>query len=440
MKKDNQPEDIIRRLNSFDFLNNADEFRGRDIFTQNSPFRLQTKKLDEYKRNSNKEFNQTLKDKDNQHINVEDPTSREKEVNEKKIKTDANNISGINRVVNPDNIDKDKQLHDIYNTQHENLVRSFELLNKKKYMSRLSLDDDIIISDRLKSRQINGLLGNRTATQRNLQLLKPEENREPIKERDDENKINKHTIRLSINATHPTNRSLPLDKKPNDSLINIVHYEIQTVDDSEKVDLSKEIDNFLVIATTSTDNFKLISHKEAIMVYQKHNEKSPVVLVRCDATVKGNVETVFDAIFNLEKRSQWDTILSRLKIVKVFDECTDVMYSYLKTPPLVSNRDFLQKRSFRRNINGFDIVMAFVSYEDKDFPPVKGAIRANTLISGYAFEKLNESTTRLITISQTDIKGSIPTRIINRTAAKAPYDWVKRLEKAVNDIENGKLK
>lgn len=108
------------------------------------------------------------------------------------------------------------------------------------------------------------------------------------------------------------------------------------------------------------------------------------------------------------------------------------MYSYLKAPVFISDRDFVQKRTCYKNFGNIDFLIAFKSWEDVEVPPLKNVIRANTIISGYVIRALNPNQCVLTVVSQTDIKGYIPKSLINAAAAKSPLDWIKRLETALN--------
>lgn len=48
------------------------------------------------------------------------------------------------------------------------------------------------------------------------------------------------------------------------------------------------------------------------------------------------------------------------------------------------------------------------------YPEQKGIVRAQLFIGGYVLEKINEQKTKVTYISDTDIKGSIPTMIKNK--------------------------
>lgn len=73
--------------------------------------------------------------------------------------------------------------------------------------------------------------------------------------------------------------------------------------------------------------------------------------------------------------------------MKIFNKNCDVVYSYIKAPLFVTDRDFLQKRQLLENYNDVDFIVAFENYEDTQFPEKKGVIRADSIISGYLIRK-----------------------------------------------------
>jgi hypothetical protein len=64
-------------------------------------------------------------------------------------------------------------------------------------------------------------------------------------------------------------------------------------------------------------------------------------------------------------------------------------------------------------------------------------VRANTILGGYILEEEKNPkggyNTKMIIISQNDIKGIIPKSIVNMAAGKAPREWVKNLIKGCEE-------
>jgi hypothetical protein len=56
-------------------------------------------------------------------------------------------------------------------------------------------------------------------------------------------------------------------------------------------------------------------------------------------------------------------------------------------------------------------------------------------MTGYLLKEVGEKETHLIIINQTDIKGLVPTWIVNMVASKAPITWINKLEKGISIYE-----
>ena len=65
----------------------------------------------------------------------------------------------------------------------------------------------------------------------------------------------------------------------------------------------------------------------------------------------------------------------------------------------VSNRDFLQKRHVFKDTKNWDYIMVLENCEHPKCPPVKDAVRAHTVISGYLIKQINDTTCTMTTIS-----------------------------------------
>eukprot|EP01017_Pseudomicrothorax_dubius_P025837 TRINITY_DN2832_c0_g1_i2.p1 TRINITY_DN2832_c0_g1~~TRINITY_DN2832_c0_g1_i2.p1 ORF type:complete len:237 (-),score=29.42 TRINITY_DN2832_c0_g1_i2:142-852(-) len=170
---------------------------------------------------------------------------------------------------------------------------------------------------------------------------------------------------------------------------------------------------------------------ETIKVWKKKIADSPVVLVKAFATLREvSPNKVYRAIFDVEERGKWETLLYDMRVFEKIDENTDMLYSAVRTPFPITDRDFCQLRTFAENYpreNSYAI--HFTSTTHPLCPPLKNRVRAETVISGYVIQPSLTFTnsTDLTIIAQTDPKGNIPTPIVNHFAGKAPKEWVNKL-------------
>lgn len=189
------------------------------------------------------------------------------------------------------------------------------------------------------------------------------------------------------------------------------------------------LQELLQICLDDPNSFTIISQAPRVQVFNHRLEK-PTVLVKSHFEINLSASRVFELIYNLDYRSQWDRNFSKFKIVKVIDQSTDLVYCYFKAPLFVTDRDYLQKRVVARDFAGADFIIGFRSIEDFDCPTIKGVIRAHTYISGYVITAVDSRKCRLTSVSQTDFKGYIPPVIMKQAVQKGPLEWLENIEAA----------
>ena len=107
----------------------------------------------------------------------------------------------------------------------------------------------------------------------------------------------------------------------------------------------------------------------------------------------------------------------------------------------VADRDFVQKRKIWQDFpDKNSVIIHFKSVEHKLAPEFKKFVRAETIISGYYIQtvSLNPPVILLSIVSQTDIKGNIPNKLVNMVSQKAPKEWVNNLIKGCERIRANK--
>ena len=75
------------------------------------------------------------------------------------------------------------------------------------------------------------------------------------------------------------------------------------------------------------------------------------------------------------------------------------------------------------------------SVEDKNVPPKKGNIRAENILGGNVLTNLGKNKTKVITISQTDLKGNLPTSLVNKVTGKGFGMWYTNIKKGMDSYQ-----
>lgn len=152
-------------------------------------------------------------------------------------------------------------------------------------------------------------------------------------------------------------------------------------------------------------------------------------MIKAFCDIEYSAETVYKAIWDTAIRTEWDKLFHEFRLIEVNPEY-EVLYYMIKTPFGITRRDWLQRRIEIRNYpEPNTIILHFISIDHPKMPPKKGIIRAETVISGYIIRPMTQRTCKVTIISQNDIKGLIPTSLVNKVASKAPADWVTNMKK-----------
>jgi len=140
---------------------------------------------------------------------------------------------------------------------------------------------------------------------------------------------------------------------------------------------------------------------------------------------------------NHNERMKWDSVFVKMSVVDGNANGSEILYSLMDPSSFVTPRDFLQYRRCKFQEDGSILIM-LRSAEHADMPEQKGAIRAESFISGYSLHQTwdgDKPTLHLFLMTCVDIKGLIPKWIINAVAPKKPAEWVESLRKAASDYQ-----
>ncbi len=132
------------------------------------------------------------------------------------------------------------------------------------------------------------------------------------------------------------------------------------------------------------------------------------------ATINYPIEKVIDFLNQNDSLGKLNDALVNFAILHEQPEFKVLTMEYKATWP-VSNRDFVSLSVRKQEGDTY-----YIATQSCDFPyPEKnGVVRAHLHVGGYILRKINENSTSLTYISDTDIKGNVPGMIKNAQSAK----------------------
>ncbi|KAH3766057.1 phosphatidylcholine transfer protein [Pelomyxa schiedti] len=184
-----------------------------------------------------------------------------------------------------------------------------------------------------------------------------------------------------------------------------------TTDDFEKFKA------LALAATNDTDGGGWIKKYEdsaaRVTVWVKQTSQSAVKMGRIAVWLPENPEVVYDVLHDPEYRTVWDKyMVEGYDIRRIGGVNDDVGYYRMKFGFGLSDRDFVNQRSWRVLPNEWIIMNHSVTLPD--YPKRSGCERGWSYLTGYMVTPCAPGGSNLLYLTQADLRGWIPTWIINQ--------------------------
>jgi START domain. len=169
-----------------------------------------------------------------------------------------------------------------------------------------------------------------------------------------------------------------------------------------------------------------VDENDGIIVSKIPSEDGPI-LVKTVARLNKPLEQVFEFLWTFSNKKITDSILKEIRAIKSFDDTFRILYEESSPPWPITNRDFVYAERQVPRDDGIFIIRKSI---EGVLPEIKDIIRAEIVINGTYLKRVSDSVTELISVSASDLKGSIPSIAKNKMAGRQ-IDRVIALRKAL---------
>eukprot|EP01100_Stratorugosa_tubuloviscum_P016104 TRINITY_DN9_c0_g1_i1.p1 TRINITY_DN9_c0_g1~~TRINITY_DN9_c0_g1_i1.p1 ORF type:complete len:225 (-),score=111.87 TRINITY_DN9_c0_g1_i1:372-1046(-) len=196
-----------------------------------------------------------------------------------------------------------------------------------------------------------------------------------------------------------------------------------------------DFDNF-IRECESADGWEEVLNNPPARVCRKKSSNSAINILRV-ATVFPNLnpEILYDVLHDHQYRTTWDTNMIEGRVVEQLDHHNEIGYYAARSPPGVSNRDFLNQRSWRPRPETGEYVIFNHSVTHPECPERGDFVRAQSLLTGYLIRRTSSGGSSFTYMTQSDPKGWIPAWVINSLMTKLGPKLLDNLFNAATQYE-----
>jgi hypothetical protein len=187
---------------------------------------------------------------------------------------------------------------------------------------------------------------------------------------------------------------------------------------------------FLATSAGAEEDWEAFHHQEGITLYRQAKSQDGLIPFRASGEFKGNIKFFLMALMDHQTKPEWAPKLKKVTVHQTIKPNEVVFSEYYKTPWPASDRQFLLKGEISSPQKGSILLKAQNSLELKwkDDDHIVCDVRFLNLL----LEKLDEDKTRITFSFYGDMKGWMPSWLINIIQKKWPLRFLEGLQKYVD--------
>ena len=153
-----------------------------------------------------------------------------------------------------------------------------------------------------------------------------------------------------------------------------------------------------------------IREEDGIVVDRREVAGSPVIAFRGEGVVGASLVRVAGVLVDVARSPEWVDRVVEARELRRLGPTTSISYSHVKSPLLVSDRDFVLRGTLE--IARGRVVIRIRSVDDDAMPPAR-FVRGEVIDSSFVLTSEGSESTRVVAEIHADPKGSLPTWMVN---------------------------
>jgi len=169
--------------------------------------------------------------------------------------------------------------------------------------------------------------------------------------------------------------------------------------------------------------------EDGVTLFKSRKAEKGIIPFRAEAILQGRFEDYLKALMNLKDKNLWAPKLKETKLHQLVNSNTFIFSEYYKTPWPATDREFLLKGSviFKGKKEVIFFAKSILKNHLKRIDHIQCDVREITLI----LREVNKNETFISFTFEGDMKGWMPTWLINLIQRRWPMRFIQALEKFI---------
>lgn len=188
---------------------------------------------------------------------------------------------------------------------------------------------------------------------------------------------------------------------------------------------------------TDSAGWTTSSKRKTCTVFSGKVAGNETIRVRLDCTrsfVGIPAEVVFSVVTEQEHFSKWDEQCIEYRVVEKIDSRTELMYYSIKMPAVLTNRDWVLRRSTVADPARGEFCSFGRSVVVPELPPRKEFIRAEAILTGFFIRRGEDGSANVFFFAHNNFRGKLPTKLVNWATKSLAASIVVKIRNAAASL------
>ncbi|UBM62733.1 hypothetical protein LA303_01835 [Candidatus Sulfidibacterium hydrothermale] len=187
---------------------------------------------------------------------------------------------------------------------------------------------------------------------------------------------------------------------------------------------------FPVFTGAQNGKWKCVKKSDSVFVYSKKSNSSNLQIIKAETEIKTSLSALVALLIDNKNHKNWVYLNKKTNLLQKKNDFEWFLYSQTDAPWPVTDRDIITHARLSQD-KKTKVVTIYGEAVPDYIPKDPHHVRIPYAQAQWQFIPENDGWVKVIFTMSIDMGGSIPKWLVNLTAAKGPFETIRRMRKEV---------